>query len=73
MNMNNVTASEITFDKQVKAGKDSVIFIVEVRGLPCVMKVVCTNSLAIDNLHELTEPVSSMTRDQTNGIPQTAR
>lgn len=63
----------ITFEKQVKAGEDSVIFIVEVRGLTCVMKVVCTNSLAIDNLHELTEPVSSMTRDQSNGIPQTAR
>ena len=36
--MDNVTASEITFKKQVKAGEDSAIFIVEVRGLSCVMK-----------------------------------
>lgn len=71
--MNNVTASEITFEKQVKAGEDSVIFIVEVRGLTCVMKVVCTNSLVMDNLYELTEPLSSIKRDQSNGSPQTAR
>lgn len=49
MNMDNFTASEITFKKQVKAGEDSAIFIVEVRGLSCVMKVVCTNFLVINS------------------------
>lgn len=57
MDLSNVTVSEITFKKLVKAREDSAIFIVEVRGLTCVMKVVCTDSPVIDDLYRLTQPL----------------
>lgn len=46
MDFDNVTASEITFKEELKASDESVVFLVEVRGQTCVIKVVCGSPLS---------------------------